>query len=167
MFYNWSNLGKQYQWIFCSILATFCVCLVWSTPQIVLWKAMVLWRMELHSVSSGCPILKGLLKIHISVSSIASFHSAGCRQQVLATAWSYIWLMEAHSPGTYWCLTPALLKDDSWARRLCLACWTPCSLICALPTRENWAPVRVPVTRPFVKAASLLPTVNVHQLRAV
>ena len=116
------------------------MCLVWSTPQIVLWKAMVLWRMELHRVSSGCPILKGLLKIHISVSSIASFHSAGCRQQVLATAWSSIWLMEAHSPGTYWCLTPALLKDDSWARRLCSACWTPCSLICALPTRENWAP---------------------------
>lgn len=94
------------------------MCLVWSTPQIVLWKATVLWRMELHGVSSGCPILKGLLKIHISVSSIASFHSAGCRQQVLATAWSSIWLMEAHSPGTYWCLTPALLKDDSWEKML-------------------------------------------------
>ena len=30
------------------------------------------------------------------------------------------------------------------------------------PTRESWAPVRVPVKCPLVKAASLLPTVNVH-----
>ena len=57
------------------------------------------------SINLVCPTLEGLLTICIFGSSSASFHSASSRRQVLATAWSSIWLMETHSPGTYWCLT--------------------------------------------------------------
>lgn len=69
------------------------------------------------SISWVCSVSRAVLMIHISLSGTASFHSVSLRQQVLATAWSSIWLMENSLSVTYWCLTPVFFRMTAGAQR--------------------------------------------------